>query len=73
MNNQLEVILADGLHRLGIPFTDDTLEKFRIYYTLLSERSKQMNLTAISGEADVAHSHLLDCAAVLTQFSFFFN
>ncbi len=70
MNNQLEVILADGLHCLGIPFTDGTLEKFRIYYTLLSERSKQMNLTAISGEADVAHSHLLDCAAVLTQFPF---
>ena len=29
-----------------------------------------MNLTAISGEADVARLHMLDCAAVLPQVSF---
>ena len=70
MSEQLESILSEGLSRLSIPFTDDTLHQFRIYYTLLSERSQQMNLTAISGEENVARLHLLDCAAVLKQFSF---
>ena len=70
MAEQLEAILSEGLTRLSIPFTDDTLHQFRIYYSLLSERSQQMNLTAISGESDVARLHLLDCAAVLKQFSF---
>ena len=70
MAELLETILSEGLTRLSIPFTDDTLHKFRIYYSLLSERSQQMNLTAISGEGDVARLHLLDCAAVLNHFSF---
>lgn len=70
MSEQLETILSEGLSCLSIPFTDDILHKFRIFYTLLSERSHQMNLTAISGEEDVARLHLLDCASVLNQFSF---
>ena len=49
MTEQLEAILSEGLTRLSIPFTDETLHQFRIYYALLSERSQQMNLTAISG------------------------
>ena len=70
MPGQLEEILSAGLRSLSIPFTDETLCRFRQYYELLTERSQQMNLTAISGEADVAHLHLLDCAAVLTHYSF---
>ena len=70
MAEQLEAILSEGLDALSLPYTDDTLHRFRLFYTLLSERSRQMNLTAISGEADVAHLHLLDCAAVLTHYSF---
>ena len=38
----------------------------RQYYTLLDERSKVMNLTAIHGETDVAQLHFLDSAALLT-------
>ena len=70
MADQLEAILSEGLNSLSLPFTDDTLRQFRIYYSLLTERSQQMNLTAISGEADVARLHLLDCASVLKQFPF---
>ena len=66
----LEDILSEGLSALSIPYSDETLQQFRRYYTLLSERGQQMNLTAISGEADVARLHLLDCAAVLKQFPF---
>lgn len=42
------------------------LARFQTYYTLLDERSKVMNLTAIHGETDVAQLHFLDSAALLT-------
>ena len=61
----LENILSQGLRELSIPCTDDTLSAFRRYYTLLEERNRQMNLTAITAEDEVARLHFLDCAAVL--------
>ena len=61
----LEDILSQGLRELSIPCTDDTLSAFRRYYTLLEERNRQMNLTAITTEDEVARLHFLDCAAVL--------
>ena len=61
----MEEILSAGLTELSIPFTEETLRSFRRYYTLLEEKNRQMNLTAISGEADAARLHFLDCAAVL--------
>ena len=70
MSVQLEEILSAGLQALALPYTEETLHRFRLYYELLSERSRQMNLTAISGEEDVARLHLLDCAAVLGQVPF---
>ncbi len=70
MTGQLEAILSEGLSSLSIPFTEGTLRQFRVFYTLLSERGQQMNLTAINGENDVARLHMLDCAAVLNQFPF---
>ena len=63
-------ILSEGLDALSLPYADETLHRFRLFYTLLSERSQQMNLTAISGEADVARLHMLDCAAILPLVSF---
>ena len=70
MAEQLEAILSKGLNALSLPCPDDTLRRFRLFYTLLSERGQQMNLTAISGEADVARLHMLDCAAILPQVDF---
>lgn len=61
----LETVLTDGLDALSIPYTDETVKRFRTYYSLLEERGNHMNLTAISGEADVARLHFLDCASVL--------
>lgn len=66
----LEEVLSAGLDALGIPYTEETLRKFLIYYDLLEMRNRQMNLTAISGEDAAARLHMLDCAAVLTHCSF---
>ena len=61
----LEDILSQGFRELSIPRSDETLSAFRRYYTLLEERNRQMNLTAITTEDDAARLHFLDCAAVL--------
>ena len=66
----LESILSDGLNQLQLPYDTELLEKFRLYYTILLDRSSQMNLTAITEEDEVSRLHFLDCAAVLSQFSF---
>ncbi len=65
----LESILKEGLTALSLPCTAPVLSRFRTYYNYLSEKNLQMNLTAISGEADIARLHFLDCAAILTSFA----
>lgn len=61
----LEEILSEGFTALSLPFTAKTLSDFRRYYSLLSERNRQFNLTAITAEEDVARQHFLDCASLL--------
>ena len=62
----LEDILRQGFSALGLPLDDAALSRFRLYYERLEETNKVMNLTAITGQADVARLHFLDCAALLT-------
>ncbi len=66
----MEEILRKGLNALGLTVTEKQLKDFRSYYTILEERSKVMNLTAIHGEADTARLHFLDCAGLLTMEDF---
>ncbi len=62
----MEQLLLAGFKALGLEASEQQLGAFRSYYSLLDERSKVMNLTAIHGEADTARLHFLDCAALLT-------
>ena len=62
----MKTILTEGFAALGLPVTEEALERFETYYRLLDERGSVMNLTAIRGEEDVARLHFLDCAALLT-------
>ena len=66
----LEKLLSGGFDELGLSYDDKTLEGYRIYFENLEETNKVMNLTAISGEEDVARLHFLDCAAVLKMEDF---
>lgn len=61
----LENILSGGFEAMGLCPHEKSIERFRRYYELLEERNKVMNLTAISGEADCARLHFLDCCAPL--------
>ena len=64
----MEEILQAGFEELGVPASPEAIANLRRYYELLCERNKVMNLTAISGEADVARLHFLDCAALLRYY-----
>lgn len=62
----LEEYLSSGFASAGISCDGSAPEKFRLYYENLEETNKVMNLTAISGEKDVAQLHFLDCAMLLS-------
>lgn len=62
----LEQLLRSGFDALGLSLEERALERFRIYFEYLEEINQVMNLTAISGEEDVARLHFLDCAALLS-------
>ncbi len=61
----LESLLTDGFAGLGLSLDETALGRYRGYYEYLEEVNRVMNLTAISGEQDVARLHFLDCAALL--------
>ena len=56
-------ILVKGLAQLGL--SDHALPQLEGYASLLLEKNKVMNLTAITAPQEVATLHLLDCAALL--------
>ncbi len=62
----MEKILREGFAELGIEPDAKSYDRYRTYFEYLEERNAVMNLTAISGETDVARLHFLDCAALLT-------
>ncbi len=66
----LEELLRSGFESLDLHLDPRALERYRIYYEYLEEMNKLMNLTAISGEADVARLHFLDCVQLLKADSF---
>lgn len=66
----MDNILKDGFAGLGVTVDDKAIERYRVYFENLEEKNKVMNLTAISGEEDVARLHFLDCAALLTVADF---
>jgi 16S rRNA (guanine527-N7)-methyltransferase len=63
-------ILSQGAVQLGLRLTDAELESFRRYYDFLEAKNSVMNLTAISGEKDVASLHFLDSLALLPMADF---
>lgn len=66
----LEQLLSSGFAELGISPDEKALGRLRTYYENLERVNQVMNLTAISGEEDVARLHFLDSAALLTMTDF---
>ena len=68
--SMLEEILRQGLAELGLEADERAVARLRLYYERLEEKNRVMNLTAITGEEEVARLHFLDCAALLKQADF---
>ena len=61
----LEKLIETGFEEMGLACDNTMLARYRTYFENLEETNKVMNLTAISGEQDVAQLHFLDCAELL--------
>ncbi len=62
--------LREGFAALGLPLTDKTERDFTLFYGLLSEKNKVMDLTAVEGGEETAAKHMTDSAALLSLWDF---
>ncbi|MCR4806366.1 MAG: 16S rRNA (guanine(527)-N(7))-methyltransferase RsmG [Lachnospiraceae bacterium] len=53
-------LLKKSLDSLGIKYDEDQIEKFDLFYDLLTDWNKRMNLTAITEYDDVVIKHFVD-------------
>ena len=62
--------LRECAKQLDIDISNQQLEQFDIYYEMLIERNKVMNLTAITEKREVIIKHFLDSIAILRYADF---
>lgn len=55
-----EKILRDGLNEFDAEFSDETIECFGKYSTLLKEWNEKMNLTAVTDDEGISVKHFID-------------
>ena len=67
-NYDLNMFLR-GLEELQIALTNEQLQAFLIYYEMLVEKNKVMNLTAITEYEDVVEKHFLDSLSLVKTVS----
>ena len=60
--------LAEKAAKLNIQLTEQQIEQFRIYYEMLVETNKVMNLTAITELDEVITKHFIDSLALASVY-----
>ena len=60
--------LAEKAAKLNIQLTEQQIEQFRLYYELLVETNKVMNLTAITELDEVITKHFIDSLALASVY-----
>lgn len=60
--------LRDYVLKWNIELNDEQLQQFRIYYDMLVETNKVMNLTAITELSDVILKHFIDSISLITAY-----
>jgi len=56
---------VDELNKISITLSEKQLEQFRIYYDMLVEKNKVMNLTGITEWDEVLEKHFLDSISLI--------
>ncbi|MCD8337778.1 MAG: 16S rRNA (guanine(527)-N(7))-methyltransferase RsmG [Lachnospiraceae bacterium] len=64
--NDDKVYLQEQFEKIGIFLSELQTDQFLLYYHLLIEKNKVMNLTAITEFKDVVQKHFIDSALLLT-------
>lgn len=64
MPNSFEKFL-DEVNKISVELSDKQLEQFRIYYEMLVEKNKVMNLTGITEWNEVLEKHFLDSISLI--------
>lgn len=62
-----EILSREG-KRYNLTFTDDMLDKFEAYANLLVKMNKNINLTAITENNEIAIKHFLDSLVFLSEY-----
>lgn len=60
--------LAEKAAKLNIQLTDKQVEQFKVYYEMLVETNKVMNLTAITELDEVVTKHFIDSLALVSVY-----
>ena len=63
---KMENILIAGAKELGLMLSDTAVSQFRTYLDFLEKKNQVVNLTAITGEEEIAKLHFLDSLALMT-------
>ncbi len=61
----LKQLLVSGAAEFNVCLTDDMIDKFFSYMTLLKEWNSKMNLTAIEKDRDVVIKHFIDSLSIM--------
>lgn len=61
----LSETLVNGCREIGIEITSEQIKLFEMYYKLIVETNKKLNLTSIVGEKEVATKHFIDSLTCL--------
>lgn len=64
MTNSFDKFIVEA-EKIGVSFSDVQLEQFRIYYEMLVEKNKVMNLTGITEWDEVLEKHFLDSISLI--------
>ena len=64
--SEFKETLAAVLPGLGLSLTEEQLSQCEVYYKLLYEANKKMNLTTVDGEKEAALKHFADSLALLS-------
>ncbi len=67
-----EKFIKERFDQEGISLTDDQASQFAMYYELLTETNKVMNLTAITQFEEVVEKHFLDSVMIIKHHDFSF-
>jgi 16S rRNA (guanine527-N7)-methyltransferase len=58
-------LLAEGAEELGLDLSSEQLDRFQIYYDVLTDWAERVSLTAVKDEEGIQKRHFLESAALV--------